>query len=196
MELFLIGLDGMDRLYMISAIIGGALFVIRILLAFVGHHGDIGGGGDIGGHGDFGAGHDGSSSADFHLLSLQSLTGFFLMFGMSGLALHRGVHTGAGVSLLGALLVGCGTVLVMAKLAQLMLGLQSSGTLDLKRAVGHTGLVYLGIHGESGVGKVQVEIANRLLTLDAMAQDRGAIKTGERVEVVEVINEMLVVRRI
>src|SRR3970040_851782 len=66
--------------YWASAIVGGILFLFRTALLFIG--GDIG---DTDGDGDVFDG-DGDSDFSFKLLSLQGLTAFFMMFGLSGLA--------------------------------------------------------------------------------------------------------------
>jgi hypothetical protein len=195
MELFWISLNGLDRVFLLFAVFGGLLFFVRVLLSLFGaDHGDA----DLNAaDADFDGAdsHDGGGSG-LPLFSLQTLTGFFVMFGLVGLALHRGSNLGQGISVLGAFIAGVATMALMAKLTQMMFGLQSSGNLNVREAVGRTAMVYLGIPAAGGIGKVQVEIGSRLVEMDAMTEDPIAIKTGERVTVVEVVNPgLLMVRR-
>ena len=74
-------------------------------------------------------------------------------------------------------------------------GLQSSGNLDVSRAVGATGTVYLTLR-KGGVGKVTITVTNRLLTLDARSLEEGALETGTPIVVTRVIDDSTVeVRR-
>jgi hypothetical protein len=187
-DLFWISLNGLDRVFLLCALFGGMTFVVRFVMSmFVGDGGDFGS--DIG-DGDIGGDH---ADGAFRLFSLQTLTAFFTIFGLTGLALHRGSHLSDLVSVIGAFVAGMGMMLVMAKIVQAMRGTQTSGTLQIEKAVGCRGMVYLGIPDGGGIGKVHVDVDNRLIEMDAMAQDKSAIKTGERVEVVEVVNRNVLV---
>jgi membrane protein implicated in regulation of membrane protease activity len=195
------GFNSLDRIFLISTLLGGALFVARLALNLIGHHGEFGDGGVDVGHADIGGmSHDigaHGTESSFRLLSVQGLTAFFLMFGLMGLALHRGSRVGEVTAIFGAFLVGVATMALMAKLAQMMQHLQSSGNVDIGQAVGCSGVVYLHIPAGGGTGQVQIDVMNHLMVLDAMAEDKQEIKTGERVEVVEVIaGNVLVVKKV
>lgn len=187
--------SGLDAIFFISAVVGGLMFMIRmVLLLFgIGHDGDFSGMGhaDVGGH-DFA--HDGTDG--FHLFSINGVMGFFMVFGLLGLALHRGSHVGEALSIVGAFAGGTAMMAAIAKMFQLMQRFQSSGNLDYRSAIGQLGSVYLSIP-ENGAGQVEVCINNQLRIMDAVSDDQQPIKTGERVEVINLIGaNTFIVRRV
>lgn len=210
-------MTGVDYLFLGAAVIGGALFLIRLVLFFVGfHHGgaDIGqadvGSADVGmdaGHLDAGAADaahgagyhpDATASSDvsFKTLSIQGVTAFFMMFGLVGLALRKESGISMHWSILGAVIGGAVTVWVVGKVFAMMTRFQSSGTLDMRNAIGQEGSVYLTIPA-GGAGKAQVAIQNRLTVIDAVTEGNEAIKTGQRIRVVKVIEgNVLVVEKV
>jgi len=198
---FLDGLSGLELLFACCAVFGTVLFVIRLVLMFVGgiddaHSADAGdmdaGAGDFdAGAGDFDAAdmdHTGDlhdSDISFRLLSLQGLTAFFMMFGLVGWAVIRQGEYNALIPIAAGTVAGLLTVWVMKIIFQFATGLQSSGTMNLKNAIGEEGTVYLTIHpGQSG--KVQVSIQNRLAVLEAVTDSKEEIKTGEPIRVVRI----------
>ena len=84
--------------------------------------------------------------------------------------------------------VGVFTMWVIVKLFQLMIRLQSSGNLDLNDAIGQEGEVYLRIPAD-GVGKVRVNIADRMRVLDAVPAGDEGFETGDPVWVIDVVEE-------
>jgi membrane protein implicated in regulation of membrane protease activity len=188
---------GLERILWATAILGGALFLIRLVMLFVGgidHDGDASGAGDA----DTGGfdGHDADSTSSFALLSLQSVSAFFMMFGLVGLAILRGLGEGGALwAVLGGFAAGAVSVWVIGKILSVLRGLQSSGTLDMANAVGVEGTVYLRIPAD-GTGKVQVEIQGRLHEVNAVSEDKVELKTGDAVRVVRVAaGSILSVRR-
>ena len=194
-------LSGLELLFVLCAAFGTILFVVRLVLMFIG--GGHEGGGDVDAGGLDGAdGHDFShhdfseSDLSFKVLSLQGITAFFMMFGLVGWALVRQGNVPAILSIVGGMLAGFSTVWIMKKIFQLAGSLQSSGTLDLQNAIGQEGLVYLTIH-PGQIGKVQVVVQGRLSVLNAIAEDKTEeIKTGQRVWVVRVSADTLVVEKL
>jgi len=81
------------------------------------------------------------------------------------------------------------------KLFELFVNLQQDGTTDLVEAVGSKGQTYLRI-AEDGVGQVTVEVNGAQRTYNAKSEDGAGIATGDFIEVVDVIGEVLVVKRI
>jgi membrane protein implicated in regulation of membrane protease activity len=81
---------------------------------------------------------------------------------------------------------------VVARVFALMLGLQSSGTLDLAHAIGQEGVVYLTIKPGAG-GQIQVSVQGRLGVYEAQLSGGGEIATGRAVRVVGVRANQLVV---
>lgn len=186
-------LDGVAFFFLTCAIVGGGFVIMRMILQFVG----------AGGHhtgGDFHDVHDidtehADSDASFKLLSLHGLTSFAMMFGLVGFALYRQNAAGILMSLIGAMAAGLASVWIIGKLFEFTLSLQSSGTLSIQQAIGGEGSVYLNIPPR-GSGRVMITFNNRLREFDAISHDQEGIKTGERVRVVGVANNMLMVERI
>ncbi len=210
MDEYLSSLTALEWVFLISAIVGSCLFLVRLVLMVMGAHGDADvGDADVGDvhvgdvhadvHGDVHAdAHDSAISdadADVKLLSFQGITAFFMMFGLVGLGCLRGGFLGSILSLSVACLAGLATAWVTGYLFMLMVRMQSSGTLDLYGAFGEEGTVYLTIPPD-GQGKVQVTVQERLLVLNAVSQNNEEIKTGERVKVVDLSGpSVLVVQR-
>ena len=205
-----------EFVFLACAIVGGVLFVLRLALLFIGigdhggHDGDVGDVGDIGdaGHvGDVGGFdevhgvemHGGDAAMDtdfsFKFVSIQGISAFFLMFGLVGLAITKG-NGGIFWSILGGTAAGLVTVYIISLIFLVMTRLQSSGTMRIENAVGQTGTVYLTIPA-NGTGRVNVSVQGSRRELDAISVDKKRIKTGERIRVVKVLdNGLLVVEKI
>ena len=195
-------LNGLELLFACCAAFGGVLFIIRLVLMFVGgvddaHSADTG---DMDA-GDFdsadmdhtGDMHD--SDLSFKLLSLQGITAFFMMFGLVGWAVIRQGQYPTLVPIIAGTIAGLLTVWVMKKIFQLATSLQSSGTMNLQNAIGQEGTVYLTIRpGQSG--KVQVSVQNRLSVLEAVTEGNTDIKTGESIRVIRITAGKLVVEKL
>jgi len=165
------------------------------------------------------------SAASFHIFSLHGITGFFMMFGLVGLAMSRQIFSLHGITgffmmfglvglamsrqsnLTPAIAVGGGlvagvftmgvfTMWLVAKIFMGMKKLQSDGTLNIKNAIGADGTVYLNIPGD-GTGKVQVVVQESLKIFNAVSANKEEIKTGENIKVINVISgNILVVRKV
>ena len=57
---------------------------------------------------------------------------------------------------------------------------------DLKNAIGQEATVYLNIPAE-GTGKVQVEVQERLMVLEAVSAEKTDLKTDDKVKVVGIV---------
>jgi hypothetical protein len=178
----------MERtIYLILALTGSAILVIQVLMQVFGlaGDGDFTGSHDVGhvdGGGDHGAGsHDGSWF--FGVISFKALIAFAGLFGLTGLAL---MDSGVGPAMraLISTAVGVAGMFLVAFLMRGLTGLTSSGTLDLRNALGASGSVYLRIPARGqGVGKVTLEVQGRSIQLDALT-DGEALPTGARVQVI------------
>lgn len=184
------GFSGMEIFFLVSAAVGGGVFVLRLVLQLIVGVDDA----DT----DLTAGHGDVAHADadlsFKLLSLQGLTAFFMMFGLVGFAMLRGSGVSEGPALVAAVAAGLAAVWVIGKIFASVRRLQSSGTIDTARAVGGGGTVYLSIPA-GGTGKVQVVVQGRLREFDAVSASGEGIPTGGPVRVVEVRGSVLVVER-
>jgi membrane protein implicated in regulation of membrane protease activity len=195
MGAFFESLNAVEKIFFICAVLGGVMFILRLLLSlFGGDHHDADMGGDV--HGGFDV-HDvqdvhHDSDASFKILSLQGLTAFFMMFGLVGLALSRQSGWATMWATIGAFTGGLAAMWIMAKIFKGMTKLQSDGTMDIQNAVGQEGTVYLTIPAE-GEGKIQVTVQGSLRELTAVSKYKTEIKTGERIVVDSVTGANLLV---
>jgi membrane protein implicated in regulation of membrane protease activity len=137
----------------------------------------------------------GTSDISFRLITFQGITGFFVMFGLVGFALLRQSKVGEETAIAGAILAGFVTLLAIGKLFSLMKSMQSSGTINVRNAIGQEGTVYLTIPAE-GTGKVQVRVQDRLREFEAVSENKQEIKTGEQIKVLRVVSgNTLIVRK-
>jgi membrane protein implicated in regulation of membrane protease activity len=191
MDEFYNSLSPVQKFFLFSAVVGGAIFIVRMILMLAG----------LGGH-DV---HDGQfdysdthadADASFKLFSLHGLTGFFMMFGLVGLGLSRQRLIPDLVAGAVGVLAGLATVWVIGKVFSGMAKLQSDGTLRLSDAIGQQGKVYLTIPA-GGAGQVQVAFQGRLMIYEAVSANKESIKTGDQVVVIDITGgNILVVEKI
>jgi hypothetical protein len=172
----------LNTIYLVCAIAGGTVLVLRVILLLFG----VDGGGDVEVEIDPGAAADAidGSGNFFTFLSLQSIAGFFTMFGLVGMGLLQIEATNAQ-SLAGALAAGVFTAWATGMIFIALRKLQSDGTMVLERAIGKKGTVYLTIP-EKGTGVVTVAVQGGLKSLDAVSEKGTRIPTGAIIEVVGV----------
>jgi hypothetical protein len=179
------GLTWIEIIYWASTIIGGTLFLLRLVTMFLG--GGISDDGldtalDAGG--EVISGEHADADTSFNLLSLQGLTSFFMMFGLVGLALLR-ADLPVLVTVIGGVVAGLITVAVTGLIFTQMKRLQTEGTINIQNTIGTEGNVYLGIP-KNGTGQVQIIVQGSLKIFDAVSKSRNMIATGEKVQVVGV----------
>jgi membrane protein implicated in regulation of membrane protease activity len=170
--------NGLEQLFLLGAIVGGLILVLRLILMVAGldHHGT-----DV--HMD--------SDAGFQALSIQGISAFFTMFGVVGYMLHHNAAVGLVLALAGAVAAGVFSMWLIGRVFRAMLRLQSSGTVSLYAAVGSEGSVYLTV-GRDG-GRVQINFANRLREFEAISADGSTLPTGTPIRVQSVTANTLVV---
>jgi hypothetical protein len=172
---------GLGTIYLVCAVAGGTILLIKIVLMVIGLDSGDAADLDLDQDGILDAGEPG---AGLNFLSVQSISGFFTMFGIVGLGLLQ-INASPVLSLLGALAAGAFTAWCTAMIFLTMRRLQSDGTLVIGNAVGQQGTVYLTIP-EKGVGSINVTIQGAQRILDAMSKDGLKIPTGSVVKVVGV----------
>ncbi len=208
---FLSDMSGLEKIFAVCAIVGGVLFIIRLVLQFMGGDFDVDGADGIDGIDGLDGldGVDGLDGADadfdadigdtdysFKLISFQGLTAFFAMFGLVGLAMLKQSGFSPAHSVMGGLAAGVVTVWVMKKIFEMAMTLQSSGNIKLKNAIGAEGTVYLTIH-PGDTGQVRVNVQNHLKIFSAKCDSDEEIKTDEPIRVVRVVSgNILVVEKI
>ncbi|HWR72270.1 MAG TPA: hypothetical protein VN604_03790 [Nitrospirota bacterium] len=184
-------LAGLEMFFLFCAAVGGFFVLIRLIMQFMGANTDTDPTVDAPVDTDV---HHTDSDVGFKFLSLQGLTAFFMMFGLTGFALFRQSNMGHLISILGAMAAGFASVWVIGKLFAMVGKLQSSGTIPLKSAIGCEGTVYLNIPA-NGAGKVLITVSNRLREFDAMGKDGAELKTGTAVRIVSVSGDRLVAEK-
>ncbi|HHW09768.1 MAG TPA: hypothetical protein GXX29_07335 [Firmicutes bacterium] len=180
MDAFLAGLNTTEKIFAASAIIGGIIFIVRMLMTLLGgfdHHDGP----------DVDLDSSGDADASFKALSIQGITAFFMMFGLVGLALSLQSGVGAAISVLGGVIAGFATVWVIGRIFVSMQKWQSEGTLRWENAIGQEGTVYLTIPA-NGTGQVSVAVQGQLRVGNAVSANHEVLKTGERVVVIDVVN--------
>jgi hypothetical protein len=197
---------GLNIIYLVCAVAGGTILVLRLVLMVIGlgggeapsdmdvsDTGDVGDGGHVAGAE---AGDHAGGGVALNFLSLQSIAGFFTMFGLVGLGLLQ-IKAAWGWSLLGALVAGLVTAVATGLIFMSMRRLQSEGTLVITNAVGQQGTVYLTIPAQGGAGVVSVTVQGALRQFDAVSAEGQKIPTGAIIQVTGVAaGKILVVKEV
>ncbi len=126
-------------------------------------------------------------ASGMNLLTFRNLINFLLGFGWTACLL---TNLPWGVRVIAAILVGAGLVFIVMYLFKWLSSMQQSGNIDIRKsAVGCQGTVYLTIPGaRGGEGKIQITINNAVREYSAVT-DGELLKTGTRINVVEVIDD-------
>ena len=182
---FMDDFSNLEKIFTFCAMVGGGLFMVRMVLLFIGGDTDI----DIDGDVDTDFDSDTASDTDisFRFLSFQGLTAFFMMFGLVGLAFKRQNEWSDPLAILGGIGAGLLACWILKLLFDKAKGLQSSGNIDLKNAIGQEGTVYLTIP-VSGSGQAQVNVQNHLKIFDAVSEGDIEIKSGEAIKVIRIVS--------
>jgi len=182
------GISGIDILFAVMAIIGTFLFLIYFALVLIGGVAD-GALEIVGFDTDFDLGAEGV----FHMLTIQGILSFIMMFGIAGLAVTQSDGSDL-LAIIVAIVSGMSSMWVIGKVFQAMKSLEVDATVKHSLSIGAQGKVYMDIRaGETG--QVQVEFQNAMRTCDAVLEDASmSLKTGKFVEVVKAIGETLVVK--
>lgn len=183
--------NGTEMVFWGAAILGTVFFFLRIVMMIVGGFAD-----DMG----HDAAHDGMDSADgdthdgdgsdasFKLVSLNSITGFIMMFGWAGLASYVQFQLNGALSILIAFIVGLLCMVITAYLFKLAMKLHSPGAhFDINNSIGTTGEVYLRIPATE-IGKVKLNVNSETRIVEAVSADKVEIDSFKRVEIISVVN--------
>lgn len=168
-------LDTSLRIFYAIGLGSGLALLVQLVMLFLGHDG--------------GDGHDAIDGAgELPVLSLRAITAFFVGFGWTGVAaLQAGysvpVATAAGLG------VGGAFMLAVAFLMRLLYGLEQSGNVDYRNAVGSHAKVYLTIAPRmEKAGQVEVLVQGRLRVVEAMTKADRTLPPQSRVKVVDLVD--------
>jgi hypothetical protein len=189
----LTGLSLLEQIYLICAVAGGFGFALQVTAMVLGGIGDLDigdGGADLG---DAGGHHH--IEAGYKVFSLQSITAFLLMFGLSGFVLLREDMTDKAGSILWACVAGTAALGLVSGMFTFFARMQASGTMTMSSTVGCEGVVYLTIPAE-GTGKVTITVQESLREFEAISKEKTEIRTDERIRVTAVEAGILVVEKI
>lgn len=150
------------------ALLGTGFLFIQLIL------GELGGDGALDIDLDMDIELDGDHpGAEFGLLSIQSISAFFLGFGWIGLAAYRFLNVGfTGAALIGVA-AGIGVAWMMIWLLRSFLKLQNNTNVSIQQAVGLVGEVYVTVP-PAGEGRGEI-----ILVINTSQHNYFAIQEGE-----------------
>ncbi len=166
----LLGGSMVDLIYTGAAVLGGIVMLIQVVMSLFGAEHDAGS--DVG-H-EVGADHDGGVGS---WLSFRAIVAFMTFFGLGGMIASTS-DMGGAASLGVAFATGMFAFLLTRVVLMQFSKLRSSGTVDVKNAVGSEARVYLTIpEKKSGQGAVTVGIQGRTMQYRAITPG-PELKTG------------------
>ncbi|MFT7620085.1 MAG: hypothetical protein ACI97A_003742 [Planctomycetota bacterium] len=192
----------MDKIYLFTAVVGGALFIIQFVMMLIGMGNldadggdvDLGDSDGVAIDGDMEADGDGDGLATFGQISFRTLVAFFMFFGLGGLWAES-VGSSPTITIMAALGGGLFAFYVVSWVMRKFASLTSSGNIDIRNAVGVRGRVYLPVEAErGGMGKITITVQGRTVQIGAVT-DGGALSTGVPCTVTGVLDrETLVIK--
>ncbi len=159
------------------ALLGTGVLFIQLLMGELGGDGALDIDLDIDTHAD----HPG---VEFGILSLQSISAFFLGYGWVGLAAYRFLNVGFTGAAFIAVLAGVGVAWLMVWLLRTFLKLQNNTNVSIHQTVGLEGEVYATVPPEgTGRGEIILVINQSQHNYFATQEGSEAIQTRSRVRV-------------
>lgn len=164
------------------ALLGSGMFLIQLLLSFVGGldseapHGDAE-----------------MDSVKVKWMSKQAITGFLMMFGWSALTCQRQFNLSMAMTLIIAVAVGIVTVFIIGFIFKMARKLHSSGNVfRLDDAIGKEAMVYQRIP-KDGVGKISLSLHHMTHEIDAMSDNGDELPSFISVRILKKASEDLVI---
>lgn len=182
-------LDATMQVFWGCAIVGSAIFLIQAILTLIGMDTDLDMDTDI----DLGDGDTMDLGGGLSLFSVRNLVNFLVGFGWGGVCL-AGVVTNTILLCIAAVVTGIFFVWIFFAIKKQTRKLESNGAFNINLCTGKIADVYLRIPaGCSGKGKVQISVNGSIHEVDAVT-DGPELRSGEKVTVVEVIDNYLKVK--
>ena len=181
-------LTTLQQIYWGFAIPFTLIFLLQMIMTFVG--GDL----DTDGSADFDVETD--DGAGFQFFTIKNFVGFFTLFSWTGIAcLDSGLSSGLSV----VISIGAGILMmvIMAAIFYYFSKLTDSGNMSAKNAIGGIGEVYLPVlSGRANIGKVSIKVQGSLRELDAITDDDQDLPTGAVVTVTDITsNDTLIITK-
>jgi len=178
-------LDPTLRIFWIIALVTSSLFLIQMLLTFVGL-----GSSDVDIDTSFDStpegGLDGMDGA-MQIFTVRNFVNFLLGISWGGICLWD-IISNKLVLYVASFFIGVLFVSIFLAIYRLMMRLQSSGNIRMENAVGAVCQVYLRIpESRKGSGKVQISFSGSVQEVDAQT-DGPALPSGTRVRVLSLID--------
>lgn len=186
--------DPLRAVLLIVAVPSTLIMILQTVLIFIGMAGgdaDVDMPDDNGIDGVFGENspdaHDVNiSDSGLRIFTVRGMVAFFAVGGWAGLSAYSLTYNGAA-AIITAIIFGSLALLLVAWFFKWAASLHYDGTLNMDRAVGKTGEVYMTIPANmSGTGKINVIIQQRLTEADAMTRANRPLKYGEMVTITEI----------
>src|SRR4051794_31095503 len=98
--------NGIEQKFLLCALLGGNILILRLILTIAGidgHHGDV-------------DAHHASSEQGFQILTIQGISSFFAMFGVVGYTLYHNASLGMIFALIGAVVSGLAAVWIIQRI--------------------------------------------------------------------------------
>jgi hypothetical protein len=142
---------------------------------------------------------DNLDSTESELLSdvftIRNIVSFFLGFSWGALAFIK-PESGILLPTISGMIIGLLMVAVNMLLLKIFAALQSSGSLNLNKALGQHATVTVQISpNNSNYGKVRVSIRGRSVEIEAFTKDKTAISEGASVTIDKILGSQFLVSR-
>lgn len=177
-------LEGIIKCYYIIGVLASFILIVQTILSFIGVVDSFD---EIDSLGE-----DIDEISEFKIFSFRSIIAFFAVFGWVGvIAIERFNNI---ITFFIAFISGLLAMFVVAGLFYMSLKLQSNGNIDYNNCVGKLAKVYLTIPAKNkGEGKINLKVQDTFIEVRASTYELEAIKTGEQVEIIKVLNDNTVV---
>lgn len=160
--------------FSVPAILGTVYFLFQIFMGGIGEDLDV----------DAASGTGDTPGAEIGVLSLQTLSAFFMGSGWSGFAALRLLDLGLTGAVVIAVVSGIAFAWMLIWLMRRMMRLQNSGNVRLADAVGMVGDVYIQVPASGrGQGRVTLVLGTRQREFDAVQTGADPIGSNVRVRV-------------
>lgn len=178
MNNYFIELVRSGSLFWFCALAGSGMFLIQFIINLFG----------MGNQDSFDSGEMGQEAADvraFKWLSMQTITGFLMVFGWAAVTCQYQFGFSGPVTVIVALCSGIIAALIVRSLFKLAGKLRSSGTVyQIEDAIGKEAYVYQNIP-KGGKGKVSLSIKNFTHEIDAISKHYEDLPSFMRVKIIE-----------